>query len=127
VVSKIRSGSEAQWEIVKVCFSEVIRSVKAVVYPVKKYLFSKTRVTDNAVSSRNVMTEYAIVNDAQRGFVGIFKDGCPILGGGQGQVGWGPGQLGLVLNTEVGSPAYHRIWSSMILEFPSNPSHSRIQ
>ena len=31
--------------------------------------------------------------------------GCPILGGVQGQVGWGPGQTGLVLDMEVGGPA----------------------
>ena len=31
--------------------------------------------------------------------------GCPIPGGVQGQVGWGPGQPGLVLNVEVGNPA----------------------
>jgi len=31
--------------------------------------------------------------------------GCPIPGGVQGQVGWGPGQPGLVLNGEVGGPA----------------------
>jgi len=34
--------------------------------------------------------------------------GCPIPGGVQGQVGWGPGQPGLVLNAEVGSPACSR-------------------
>lgn len=31
--------------------------------------------------------------------------GCPIPGG---QVGWGPGQPGLVLNMEVGGPACGR-------------------
>jgi len=31
--------------------------------------------------------------------------GCPIPGGVQGQVGWGPGLPGLVLNVEVGGPA----------------------
>ena len=31
--------------------------------------------------------------------------GCPIPGGVQGQVGWGPGQPGLVLNLEDGGPA----------------------
>ena len=31
--------------------------------------------------------------------------GCPILGGVQGQVGWGSGQPGVVLNVEVGGPA----------------------
>ena len=30
---------------------------------------------------------------------------CPIPGGIQSQVGWGPGQPGLVLNVEVGVPA----------------------
>ena len=34
--------------------------------------------------------------------------GCPIPGGVQGQVGWGPGQPGLVLNVEVGGPACSR-------------------
>ena len=34
--------------------------------------------------------------------------GCPISGGVQGQVGWGPGQPGLVLHMEVGSPACGR-------------------
>ena len=29
----------------------------------------------------------------------------PVPGGVQGQVGWGPGQPGLVLNVEVGDPA----------------------
>lgn len=31
--------------------------------------------------------------------------GCPIPGGVQGQVGWGPGQPGLALNVEVSGPA----------------------
>jgi len=31
--------------------------------------------------------------------------GCPIPGGVQGQVGWGPGQPGLILDMEVGCPA----------------------
>jgi len=54
--------------------------------------------------------------------------GCPILGGVQGQVGWGPGQPGLVLNVEVGGPGCDRMggWRFMILEFPSNPGHSVI-
>jgi len=34
--------------------------------------------------------------------------GCPIPGGVQDQVGWGPGQPGLVLNVEIGGPAYGR-------------------
>ena len=38
-------------------------------------------------------------NSCQRGC------GCPIPGGVQGQVGWGPGQPGLVLSVKVGSPA----------------------
>ena len=32
-------------------------------------------------------------------------DALSIPGGVQGQVGWGPGQPGLVLNAEIGSPA----------------------
>jgi len=31
--------------------------------------------------------------------------GCPIPGGVKGQLGWGSGQPGLVLNLEVGGPA----------------------
>jgi len=31
--------------------------------------------------------------------------GCPIPDSVQGQVGWGPGQPGLVLTVEVGGPA----------------------
>ena len=34
--------------------------------------------------------------------------GCPIPRGVQGQVGWGPGQPGLVLDMEVGGPACGR-------------------
>jgi len=34
--------------------------------------------------------------------------GCPIPGGVQGQVGWGPGQPGLVLDMQVGGPACGR-------------------
>ena len=34
--------------------------------------------------------------------------GCLIPGGVQGQVGWGPGQPGLVLNVEIGGPACGR-------------------
>ena len=33
---------------------------------------------------------------------------CPIPGDVQGQVGWGPGQPGLVLYGEVGGPACGR-------------------
>ena len=51
--------------------------------------------------------------------------GCPFPGGVQGQVGWGPGQPGVVLNVEAGGSAYGRgDWSFMILEVPSNPGHS---
>ena len=34
--------------------------------------------------------------------------GCPVPGSVQGQVGWGPGQPGLVLNGEVDGPACGR-------------------
>ena len=51
--------------------------------------------------------------------------GCPIPGGVQGQVGWGPEQPGLV-NGEVCGPAWQGGWSFMILEVPSNPGHSLI-
>ena len=34
--------------------------------------------------------------------------GCPVPGGVQGQVGWGPGQPGPDLNVEVGGPACGR-------------------
>ena len=43
----------------------------------------------------------------------------------QGQVGWGPGQPGLV-NGEVGGPAWQGGWRFMILEVPSNLGHSVI-
>jgi len=53
--------------------------------------------------------------------------GCPVPGGVQGQVAWGPGQPGLVLNVEVGGPACGRGgWRITILEVPSNPGHSMI-
>jgi len=39
---------------------------------------------------------------AQRGW------GCPISGGVQGQVGWGPGQPGLVPDLKVGVPTCGR-------------------
>jgi len=35
--------------------------------------------------------------------------GCPVSGGVQGQVGWGPEQPCLVLNVEVGGPASGRV------------------
>ena len=50
-------------------------------------------------------------------------DAPSIAGGVQGQVGWGPGQPGLVWNVEVGGPACSGGWSFMILEVPSNPTH----
>ena len=34
--------------------------------------------------------------------------GCPVSGGVQGQVGWGPGQPGLVLGMKVVGPACDR-------------------
>jgi len=40
--------------------------------------------------------------DAQEGC------GCPVRGGVQGQVGWGSGQPGLVLDMEVDKPARGR-------------------
>jgi len=43
----------------------------------------------------------------------------------QGQVGWGPGQPGLV-NGEVGGPAWKGGWRFMILKVPSSPGHSVI-
>ena len=52
-------------------------------------------------------------------------DALSIPGGVQGQVGWGPGQPGLV-NGEVGGPAWQGGWRFMILEVPSNPGHSVI-
>ena len=58
---------------------------------------------------------------AQRGY------GCPIAGGVQGQVGWGPGQPGLVLNVELDSPACDGGgWRFVILVVPSSPGHSVI-
>ena len=50
---------------------------------------------------------------------------CPVPGGVQGQVGWGPGQAGLV-NGEAGDPAQQGGWRFMIPEVPSNPGHSVI-
>jgi len=41
--------------------------------------------------------------------------GCPISGGVQGQVGWGPGQPGLVAVLEVGNPAKGGEFNFMIL------------
>ena len=42
------------------------------------------------------------------------------------QVGWGPGQPGLLLHVEVGGPAYGGGWSFVILGVPSSPGHSGI-
>jgi len=54
-------------------------------------------------------------------------DAPSIPGGVQGWVGWGPGQPGLGVHVEVGGPACGvGGWSSMILEVPSNSSHSMI-
>ena len=50
---------------------------------------------------------------------------CPVTGSVQGQVGWGPGQPGLV-NGEVGGPAWQGGWRFMIPEVPSNPGRSVI-
>jgi len=45
--------------------------------------------------------------------------GCPIPGGDQDQVGWGPGQTGLVPDLEVGGPACGR---GLELDDPWGPS-----
>ena len=50
---------------------------------------------------------------------------CSVPGGVQGQVGWDPGQPGLV-NGEVGGPVRQAVWRFMILEVSSNPGHSVI-
>ena len=52
--------------------------------------------------------------------------GCPVPGGVQGQVGWGPEQPGQILNVDAGGPACGGCWSFMILEVPSSPGHSVI-
>ena len=57
------------------------------------------------------------------GLLLIFKQMCR---GVQGQVGWGAGQPGLVLNVEVGGPAQQGGWRFMILGVPSGPDHSVI-
>ena len=51
--------------------------------------------------------------------------GCPVPGGVQSQVGWGPGQPGLV-NREVGGPIWQGGLRFMILDVPSNSGHSVI-
>jgi len=48
--------------------------------------------------------------------------GYPIPEGVQGQVGWGPGQPGLVLHVEVDGPAWGG-WRFMILKVSSNLGH----
>ena len=48
--------------------------------------------------------------------------GCPIPGGAQGRVGWGPGQPELV----GGQPAHGRGLGLVGSEVPSNPNHSMI-
>ena len=53
-------------------------------------------------------------------------DALSIPGGVQSQVGWCPGQPGLV-NGKVGGPAWQGGWRFMVLEVPSNPGHSVIQ
>ena len=53
-------------------------------------------------------------------------DAASIPGGVEGQVGWGPGQPGVVLNVEVGGPACGGGLELMILQVPSNSSHSVI-
>jgi len=53
-------------------------------------------------------------------------DAPSIPGGAQGQVGWGPGQPGLVLNVEVGGPACGGGLELRDPWVPSNPSHSMI-
>jgi len=51
----------------------------------------------------------------------VAVDAPSIPGGVQGQVRWGPGQPGLVLNMEVGGPA---CGGGLELHDHSNPSHS---
>ena len=49
-------------------------------------------------------------------------DAPSIPGGVQGLVGWGPGQPGLVLDMEVGSPAYSRgVGAVMVLPTQTIP------
>ena len=54
------------------------------------------------ISVLNSESTEVLEQAAQRGC------GCPVPGGVQGQVGWGLGQPGLVLNVEVGGPACGR-------------------
>ena len=63
----------------------------------------------------------ALQQAAQRGC------GCPIPGGVQDQVGWGPGQPGPEVECGGWWPSMcHGGWRFMILEVPSNPGHSMI-
>ena len=52
------------------------------------------------------------------------RDAPSIPGGVQGQVGWSPGQPGLVLHVSWQLCLRCGHWSFAILEFPSNPTHS---
>ena len=53
--------------------------------------------------------------------------GCPIPGGVQDWAGWGPGEPGLVVHVEFGSPACGRgVGRYVILDIPSNPCRSVI-
>jgi len=57
---------------------------------------------------------------AQRGY------GCSILGGVQVQVGWGPGQPGLVQIWRLVALPITGGWNFMTLGIPSNTGHSMI-
>ena len=48
---------------------------------------------------------------------------APSLGGGQGQVGWGPEQPDLVLDLAAGSPAYSRGFGTLLClrSLPTQP------
>ena len=52
--------------------------------------------------------------------------GCSVPGGVEDQVGWGPGQPGLVLDLEVGGPACGRELELDDLWSPFQPNHSMI-
>ena len=53
---------------------------------------------------------------------GQRSSGCPIPGDMQGQVGWGPGQPGLVGGNQLMACS----WGWMIFKVPSNLSHFKI-
>ena len=65
----------------------------------------------------------------QRGLNGVVQPTaqgscvCPIPGGAQGQVGWGPGQPDLV----GGSPAHGRGWHWVGFKVPSNPNRFELE